>query len=71
MLAPTIDALAAEATAGYVVAKLDTDANQRTAAQYQISAIPAMLIFKDGHLVNQLVGLQPKPAIEAALANVR
>ena len=67
MLAPTIDALAKEADGRYVVAKLDTDANQRTAAMYRISSIPTMLIFRDGQLVDQLVGLQPKPAIAAAL----
>jgi thioredoxin len=68
MLAPTIDALAKEADGRYVVAKLDTDANPRTAAGYQISSIPTMLIIKDGRVVQQLVGLQPKPTITAALA---
>jgi thioredoxin 2 len=71
MLAPTIDTLAAEADGQYVVAKLDTDANQRTAAGYRISSIPTLLIFKDGRLVNQLVGLQSKSNIAAALANAQ
>lgn len=68
MLAPTIDALAREAAGRYVVAKLDTDANPRTAAAFRISSLPTMLIVRDGKVVDQLVGLQPKPAIAAALA---
>ena len=68
MLAPTIDALAAEANGRYLVAKLDTDRNPRVAARYRISALPTVLIFKAGQLVDQLVGLQPKQAIAAQLA---
>jgi thioredoxin 2 len=68
MLGPTIDALSKEAAGRYVVAKLDTDANPRTAAAYRISSLPTMLIVRDGKVVDQLVGLQPKPAIAAALA---
>jgi len=66
-IAPTIDALAAESGGRYVVAKLDVDANPRTASKFNIEGIPALLIFKQGRLVDQLVGLQPKPAIVARL----
>ncbi|HLL89758.1 MAG TPA: thioredoxin [Tepidisphaeraceae bacterium] len=68
MVAPTIDALAAEAGGRYVVAKLNTDDNARTAAAYRISSIPTLLIFRDGRLVDQLVGVQPKPVIAQRLA---
>jgi thioredoxin len=67
MIAPTIDELAREADGRYIVAKLDTDANQQTAAAYRINSIPALLIFKDGKLVNTLVGVQPKPVLQSAL----
>ena len=67
MLAPTIDALSREAKGKWVVAKLDTDENPQTAARFNIGSIPTLLIFKNGKLVDQLVGLQPKPAIEARL----
>ena len=70
MLEPTIKQLAAEAAGRYVIAKLNTDENQRTAAQYQIDGIPTMLLFKDGRLVDKLVGLQPKQAIASRLAAV-
>ena len=68
MLAPTIEALARESGGRWIIAKLDTDANQQTAAKYRIGSIPALLIFKNGQLVDQLIGVQPKPAIEARLA---
>ena len=68
MLAPTVDALAAESGGRYVVAKLDTDANPATAARFRIDALPTLLIFRNGKVVDRLVGLQPKPAIAAKLA---
>jgi thioredoxin len=66
-LAPVLDSLAAESDGRYVIAKLDIDANPRSASQYGIQSIPTMLIFKNGALVDQLQGLQPKPAILARL----
>jgi thioredoxin 2 len=68
MLAPTIDALAKESNGRWVVGKLDTDKNPATASRFRISSIPAMLIFKRGQLIDQLVGLQPKQAIVARLS---
>lgn len=67
MIAPIMEQLAAESNGRYRVAKLNVDENPRTAAQFQIQSIPTMLIFKDGKLVDRLVGAQPKPAIEARL----
>jgi len=67
-LAPTIDQLAAEAGSRYRVAKLDVQSNPRTAEQYGIQSIPALLIFKNGAVVEQLVGLRPKQEIAARLA---
>lgn len=67
MIAPTIESLAAESNGRWVVAKLDVDANPVTAQHYRIASIPTLLIFKNGQLAEQLVGLQPKPAIMARL----
>ena len=69
-IAPVMEQLAAESGGRYVVAKLNTDKNPRVAAQFHIDAIPTMLLFKDGQLVDQIVGLQPKQAIAAKLAKV-
>jgi thioredoxin 1 len=70
MLAPTLEQLASEADGKYLIAKLNTDENPRMSSRYKISGIPAMLIFKDGQKVEELIGLQPKQAIAAALAKV-
>ena len=67
MIAPLLDQLAAESAGRYKIAKLNVDENPRTAAQFNIRSIPTLLIFKNGKLVDQLIGAQPKPAIEARL----
>ena len=67
MIAPVLDQLAAESAGRYKVAKLNVDENPRTSAQFNIRSIPTLLIFKNGKLVDQLIGAQPKPAIEARL----
>ena len=67
MIAPHLDALARESNGRYVIAKLDVDTNQRTAARFQTSSIPTLLIFKNGQLVDKMVGAHPKQAIAAKL----
>lgn len=67
MVGPIMEQLAAESKGRYRVAKLNVDENPRTAAQFQIQSIPTMLIFKNGKLVDRLIGAQPKPAIAARL----
>lgn len=68
MIAPLLDELAAEANGRYTIAKLNVDENPRTAAQFNIRSIPTLLIFKNGKLVDQIIGAQPKQAIAARLA---
>jgi thioredoxin len=67
MVAPILDQLAAESHGRYKIAKLNVDENPHTAAQFNIRSIPTLLIFKNGKLVDQIVGVQPKPAIAARL----
>jgi len=67
MLAPVLDQLAAESQGRYKIAKLNVDDNPRTAAQFNIRSIPTLLIFKNGGLVDQIVGVQPKQSIAARL----
>jgi len=67
MIAPVMDQLAAESGGRYVVAKLNVDENPLTANRFQVDGIPALLIFKNGQLVDKIVGLQPKQAIAARL----
>ena len=67
MVTPIMEQLAAEANGRYRIAKLNVDENPRTASQFQIQSIPTMLVFKNGSLVDRIVGAQPKPAIAARL----
>lgn len=67
MLGPIIDQLAAEAGGRFAVAKLNTEINQQVAARFRIDAIPAMLIFRNGKLIDRLIGVQSKAAIEQRL----
>lgn len=67
MVGPIMDQLALESNGKYRIAKLNVDENPHTASQFQIQSIPTMLIFKDGKLVDRLVGAQPKPVILARL----
>jgi thioredoxin len=67
MVGPIMEQLAAESNGRYRIAKLNVDENPITATQFQIQSIPTMLIFKNGKLVDRLVGAQPKPAIAARL----
>ena len=67
MIAPALDQLAAESGGRYKIAKLNVDDNPGIAAQFGIRSIPTLLIFKNGKLVDQIVGAQPKQAIAARL----
>lgn len=66
-IAPVLDQLAGESQGSYRIAKLNVDENPQTASRYQIASIPTMLIFKDGQIVDRLIGLQPKQAIAERL----
>ena len=67
IVGPIMDQLAAESGGRYRIAKLNVDENPMTASRYQIASIPTMLIFKDGAIIDRIIGAQPKQAIEAAL----
>ncbi|MEI8033119.1 MAG: thioredoxin [Chlorobiaceae bacterium] len=63
MLGPVIEELAGDYAGKAVIAKLNVDENPNTAAQFGIRSIPTMLIFKNGQVVDQLVGAVPKNQI--------
>ena len=69
-VAPILDELAAKYAGGVRIAKLNVDENPQTAARYTIRSIPTMLLFKDGNLVNTLVGALPKEAIEQHILTI-
>ena len=59
-LAPTVDALATDYAGKITVGKLNVDDNPNTAFKFNIRGIPAVLLFKGGQVVEQVVGLAPK-----------
>ena len=67
MVGPIMDQLAMESAGRYRIAKLNVDENPQTSARFNIASIPTMLIFKDGKLIDRLIGAQPKPAIAERL----
>ena len=67
MLAPTVDAVARDYAGRVLVGKLDVDANPATASRFDIRGIPALLLFRDGRLIDRLVGVQPRGVIDAHL----
>ena len=67
MIAPLLDQLAAESNGSYRIAKLNVDENPQVSSRFQISSIPTMLIFKDGKLIDRLIGAHPKQTIAERL----
>ena len=62
MIAPVIEELAKEYTGKVTFGKLDVDHND-VAGKFRVSAIPTLLVLKDGELLDQIVGAVPKPQI--------
>ncbi|MDQ3019460.1 MAG: thioredoxin [Bacteroidota bacterium] len=67
MIAPIVGELATEYGGKLKVGKLDIDNNQEVSIKYGIRSIPTLLIFKDGKIVDQIVGAVPKASIVAKL----
>ncbi len=60
VIAPIIEQLAEEYDGQLKVGKVDVDANQKTAARFNVRSIPSVLLFKDGKHVDTVVGAVPK-----------
>jgi thioredoxin 1 len=70
-IAPILEELAVELAGKIQIAKLNVDENEGVSAEYGVRAIPTMLLFKDGKLVEQFVGMQPKATLkEKILAKI-
>jgi thioredoxin 1 len=67
MMTPTIDAIAADYQGKAKVGKLNVDDNGQTAMRFQIRGIPALLLFKDGKVVDQRVGAVGKSDLQKML----
>ncbi|HNJ98975.1 MAG TPA: thioredoxin [Ilumatobacteraceae bacterium] len=71
MVAPEVKALAEQYGDRIKVVKVDVDANQIAAAQYDIRGIPTIGLFEGGKLTKQAVGARPRHAIESELGLAR
>lgn len=67
IVAPHVEALAQDFAGKAIVAKLDVDANRQTAIRFGIQSIPTMLFFKDGKLVERVVGAVDKKVLQEKL----
>lgn len=66
-IAPILEELAVELGGKVNIAKVNVDDNDAIASEYGIRAIPTMLLFKEGHLVDTIVGMMPKTALKDKL----
>ena len=67
MVGPVIDELAKEMQGKVVFGKLNVDENPKTSMKHQIMSIPTLLVFKNGNLVDRLVGAFPKEELKKRL----
>ena len=67
MLTPTIEKLAKDYSGKVKVGKLDTDANRDVAIKYSISAIPTVILFRNGQVAQKFVGLRQERDFKEAL----
>jgi thioredoxin 1 len=70
MVGPILEELAPEYQGRFKIAKLDVDANPQKSSQFGIRSIPTMMIFRQGRVVDTLVGAMPKQAIAQRLDTI-
>ena len=67
MIAPVLEEIDSEMGEKVKIVKLDVDDNQETAAKFGVMSIPTLLVFKNGEVVDKVVGFQPKDALASVL----
>ncbi len=67
MIAPAVEELASEFDGKVKVAKVDVDNNPEISVKYNIRSIPTLLIFKNGEIVDQIIGAVPKTHLKKQL----
>ena len=71
MLGPIIESLAKKHQGDIVFAKLDVDANPKTAERFSVQTIPNLLIFKDGKKVGDIIGAMPEAQLLKEITSYR
>ncbi len=70
MIAPIVERLAERYAGRLKVAKLDVDENQELAIRYQVMSIPTLLFFRNGQVVDRIIGAVGEPAIVQKIENL-
>lgn len=66
-IAPVVDGLAAEYEGKVKIAKVNVDENPATPGQYGVRGIPTLILFKDGKVLDQVVGAVPKNQLDSLI----
>jgi thioredoxin 1 len=67
MVGPVVEELAGEYEGIAKIGKVDVDSNPQVSMQYGIRSIPSLLVFKNGEVVDQIVGAVPKSVLKKAI----
>jgi len=70
MVSPMLEEVAEKMEKELKIVKMNTDKNMNTAQSYEIMAIPSLLVFKKGEVIERIVGVQPQPELEAILKKI-
>jgi thioredoxin 1 len=69
-IGPAVEALAKDHQGKLVVAKVNVDDSPKVATRFGVRSIPTLLLFKDGQVVNQIIGAVPRKELDKAVAKV-
>ena len=67
MIGPVVEQLAGEYEGKAIIAKMDVDQNAQVPAKFGIRSIPTLMVFKNGQLVDKVIGAVPKNVLEQKL----
>lgn len=68
MIAPVLEELDNDLAGSAKIVKVNVDENQETASKFGIMSIPTLVVLKDGQKVDQVIGFQPKEALQQLIA---
>jgi thioredoxin 1 len=67
IIGPMVEEIATERAGAVKVAKIDSDQNPRVSARFNVRSLPTLLFFKDGQVVDQIIGAVPRARIDAVV----